>query len=81
MARLMAKEQAGYAAPKGMQKLGGYGHATEYDMERHLRAAVVFSALCEGATRSGGTSAAGFTAFDEDPAHPADLNGRTWVSD
>lgn len=48
MARLMATEQAGHAVPKGMQKLGGYDHETDYDMERHLRAALVFSVLVEG---------------------------------
>lgn len=41
MAKLKATETAKRAALEGMQMMGGYGYATEYDMERHLRAAVV----------------------------------------
>ncbi|MGW3801177.1 acyl-CoA dehydrogenase family protein [Streptomyces clavifer] len=49
MAKLKATETAKLAALEGMQMMGGYGYATEYDMERHLRAAVV-------STVYGGTS-------------------------
>ena len=49
MAKLKATETARNAALEGMQMMGGYGYATEYDMERHLRAAVV-------STVYGGTS-------------------------
>ncbi|WP_299538108.1 acyl-CoA dehydrogenase family protein [uncultured Streptomyces sp.] len=49
MAKLKATELAKRAALEGMQMMGGYGYATEYDMERHLRAAVV-------STVYGGTS-------------------------
>ncbi|MET9905167.1 acyl-CoA dehydrogenase family protein [Streptomyces sp. NPDC006446] len=49
MAKLKATETAKRAALEGMQMMGGYGYATEYDMERHLRAAVV-------STVYGGTS-------------------------
>ncbi|WP_328497996.1 acyl-CoA/acyl-ACP dehydrogenase [Streptomyces sp. NBC_00414] len=49
MAKLKATETAKRAALDGMQMMGGYGYATEYDMERHLRAAVV-------STVYGGTS-------------------------
>ncbi|MDX3326312.1 acyl-CoA/acyl-ACP dehydrogenase [Streptomyces sp. ME02-6979-3A] len=49
MAKLKATETAKHAALEGMQMMGGYGYATEYDMERHLRAAVV-------STVYGGTS-------------------------
>jgi alkylation response protein AidB-like acyl-CoA dehydrogenase len=41
MAKLKATEIAKRAALEGMQMMGGYGYATEYDMERHVRAAVV----------------------------------------
>ena len=41
MAKLKATEMAKQAALEGMQMMGGYGYATEYDMERHVRAAVV----------------------------------------
>jgi alkylation response protein AidB-like acyl-CoA dehydrogenase len=41
LARLKATEPAGHAAPKGVQEKGGYRYATEYDMERHFRAAVI----------------------------------------
>ena len=41
MAKLKATELAKRAALEGMQMMGGYGYATEYDMERHVRAALV----------------------------------------
>ncbi|MFB7335403.1 acyl-CoA dehydrogenase family protein [Streptomyces adustus] len=49
MAKLKATELAKRAALEGMQMMGGYGYTTEFDMERHLRAAVV-------STVYGGTS-------------------------
>jgi alkylation response protein AidB-like acyl-CoA dehydrogenase len=41
MAKLAATELAKRCALEGMQAMGGYGYATEYPMERYLRAAVV----------------------------------------
>jgi alkylation response protein AidB-like acyl-CoA dehydrogenase len=41
MAKLKATEVAKRAALEGMQNMGGYGYATEYDMERHVRGALV----------------------------------------
>ncbi len=41
MAKLKATEMAKRAALEGMQMMGGYGYAVEYDMERHVRTAVV----------------------------------------
>ena len=41
MAKLAATELAKRCALEGVQIMGGYGYATEYPMERHLRAAVV----------------------------------------
>ena len=41
MAKLKATETARRAALEGMQMMGGYGYATEYDMERHVRNALV----------------------------------------
>ncbi|MBV9804915.1 MAG: acyl-CoA/acyl-ACP dehydrogenase [Solirubrobacterales bacterium] len=41
MAKLKATELAKRAALDGMQMMGGYGYATEYDMERHVRATLV----------------------------------------
>jgi isovaleryl-CoA dehydrogenase len=41
MAKLAATELAKRCALEGMQVMGGYGYATEYPMERHLRTAVV----------------------------------------
>jgi isovaleryl-CoA dehydrogenase len=41
MAKLKATEIAKRVALEGMQMMGGYGYATEYDMERHVRATVV----------------------------------------
>ncbi|MFB7243793.1 acyl-CoA dehydrogenase [Streptomyces populi] len=49
MAKLKATEIAKRAALEGMQMMGGYGYTTEFDMERHLRAAVA-------STIYGGTS-------------------------
>ncbi|WP_405962260.1 acyl-CoA/acyl-ACP dehydrogenase [Streptomyces sp. NBC_00723] len=49
MAKLKATETAKRVALECMQMMGGYGYATEYGMERHLRAAVV-------STVYGGTS-------------------------
>ena len=37
MAKLKATEIAKRTALDGMQMMGGYGYATEYDMERHVR--------------------------------------------
>jgi len=41
MAKLKSTELAKRAALEGMQMMGGYGYATEYDMERHVRATLV----------------------------------------
>ncbi len=41
MAKLAATELAKRCALEGVQIMGGYGYATEYPMERHLRTAVV----------------------------------------
>jgi isovaleryl-CoA dehydrogenase len=41
MAKLKATELAKHAALEGMQMMGGYGYAVEYDMERQLRTAVI----------------------------------------
>jgi alkylation response protein AidB-like acyl-CoA dehydrogenase len=41
MAKLACTELAKRCALDGMQIMGGYGYATEYPMERHLRSAVV----------------------------------------
>jgi len=41
MAKLAATELAKRCALEAVQMAGGYGYATEYPMERHLRAAVV----------------------------------------
>jgi alkylation response protein AidB-like acyl-CoA dehydrogenase len=41
MAKLAATELAKRCALEGMQAMGGYGYASEYPMERYLRAAVV----------------------------------------
>jgi isovaleryl-CoA dehydrogenase len=49
MAKLKVTEVAKRAALEGMQMMGGYGYATEYDMERLLRASVI-------STVYGGTS-------------------------
>lgn len=49
MVKLKTTELARHVALEGMQMLGGYGYATEYDMEGHVRATVV-------STIYGGTS-------------------------
>ena len=49
MAKLKVTETAKKIALEGMQMMGGYGYATEYDMERHVRATLV-------STIYGGTS-------------------------
>jgi alkylation response protein AidB-like acyl-CoA dehydrogenase len=49
MAKLKATETAKRAALEGMQMMGGYGYATEHDMERHVRTALA-------STIYGGTS-------------------------
>jgi isovaleryl-CoA dehydrogenase len=41
MAKLACTELAKRCALEGLQIMGGYGYATEYPMERHLRSAVV----------------------------------------
>ena len=41
MAKLAATELAKKVALEAVQMAGGYGYATEYPMERHLRSAVV----------------------------------------
>src|SRR3954470_14009630 len=41
MAKLKVTETAKRVALEGMQMMGGYGYATEYDMEGHVRAALV----------------------------------------
>jgi alkylation response protein AidB-like acyl-CoA dehydrogenase len=41
MAKLKATEVAKRTALEGMQMMGGYGYATEYDMERHVRHTLV----------------------------------------
>jgi isovaleryl-CoA dehydrogenase len=43
MAKLKATELAKQCALEGMQMMGGYGYASEYDMERHVRASLVMS--------------------------------------
>ncbi|HWF24650.1 MAG TPA: acyl-CoA dehydrogenase family protein [Solirubrobacteraceae bacterium] len=49
MAKLKATETAKRVALEGMQMMGGYGYATEYDMQHHVRVALP-------ATIYGGTS-------------------------
>jgi alkylation response protein AidB-like acyl-CoA dehydrogenase len=49
MVKLKTTEVAREVALAGMQMMGGYGYATEFDMERHVRAALV-------STVYGGTS-------------------------
>jgi len=43
MAKLKATELAKEVSLAGMQMMGGYGYASEYDMERHVRATLVMS--------------------------------------
>jgi len=40
MAKLKVTETAKHIALEGMQMMGGYGYASEYDMERHVRVAL-----------------------------------------
>ena len=40
MAKVKVTETAKQVALEGMQMMGGYGYATEYDMERHVRTAL-----------------------------------------
>jgi alkylation response protein AidB-like acyl-CoA dehydrogenase len=49
MAKLKTTETAKRIALEGMQMMGGYGYTTEFDMERHVRSALV-------STIYGGTS-------------------------
>jgi alkylation response protein AidB-like acyl-CoA dehydrogenase len=49
MAKLKLTETAKKIALEGMQMMGGYGYASEFDMERHVRATLV-------STIYGGTS-------------------------
>ena len=49
MAKLKVTETAKKIALEGMQMMGGYGYASEYDMERHVRTTLV-------STIYGGTS-------------------------
>jgi alkylation response protein AidB-like acyl-CoA dehydrogenase len=49
MAKLKATETARQVALAGMQMMGGYGYAREFDMEKHVRGALVSTIL-------GGTS-------------------------
>ncbi len=41
MTKLKATELAKQVTLEGMQMMGGYGYASEYDMERHVRSALV----------------------------------------
>ena len=41
MAKLKASETAKHAALEGLQMMGAYGYATEYEMERYLRIALM----------------------------------------
>jgi isovaleryl-CoA dehydrogenase len=41
MVKLKATEVAKRVALEGMQMMGGYGYATEFDMERHVRVTLV----------------------------------------
>src|SRR5699024_10493733 len=49
MAKLKSTEVARAVAVEGMQMMGGYGYATEFDMAHHVRMAL-------GATIYGGTN-------------------------
>jgi alkylation response protein AidB-like acyl-CoA dehydrogenase len=49
MAKLKCTEVAKKLTLEGMQMMGGYGYATEYDMESHIRRALA-------STIYGGTS-------------------------
>jgi alkylation response protein AidB-like acyl-CoA dehydrogenase len=41
MAKLKATETAKHAALEGLQMMGAYGYATEYEMERYVRSALM----------------------------------------
>lgn len=41
MAKLKVTETAKKVALEGMQMMGGYGYATEFDMEKHVRSTIV----------------------------------------
>lgn len=41
MVKLKATEVAKKTALEGMQMMGGYGYATEFDMEHHVRRTIV----------------------------------------
>ena len=41
MAKIKSSEVAKRIALEGMQMMGGYGYATEYDMESHVRHSLV----------------------------------------
>ena len=43
MAKIKATEVAKQVTLEGMQMMGGYGYATEYDMEAFVRTALVSS--------------------------------------
>ena len=43
MAKLKVTETAKKVALEGMQMMGGYGYATEFDMEKHVRSTIVSS--------------------------------------
>lgn len=43
MAKIKTSEVAKRIALEGMQMMGGYGYASEYDMERHVRTSLVMS--------------------------------------
>ncbi len=43
MAKLKVTETAKKVALEGIQMMGGYGYATEFDMEKHVRATIVSS--------------------------------------
>ncbi len=43
MAKLKATELVKRCSLEGMQMMGGYGYASEYDMERHVRTSLVMS--------------------------------------
>jgi len=43
MAKIKTSEVAKRIALEGMQMMGGYGYATEYDMESHVRHSLVLS--------------------------------------
>ena len=68
MAKLKVTEVAKRVALEGMQMMGGAGYASEYDMEGHVRRAVVVDDLRRARTRSSATSSAAPTACNPAPA-------------